>query len=247
MIRALQGVRGVGSIERIGSVEREIRVGLDPVRLQGVGLTALDVSRQLRASNADLAGGRAEIGACDQAIRTLAGAKTLADLAATRIALPTGGEVQLDDLGLITDTRIYPRRDLAVRLGVSTESLSETIRVSTIGDVGPALAKFDAGDRVVPIRVPLEEKARADRQVIEQIRVPSARGAGVPLTALADISFGEGPISIDRFDRQRQASADSHRQRRTERCIGRRQSASGDERPSTRYQRLRVGRRRVPG
>ena len=45
------------------------------------------------------------------------------------------------------ELRIYPRRDLAVRLGVSTESLSETIRVATIGDVGPALPKFDAGDR----------------------------------------------------------------------------------------------------
>src|SRR5262245_65755672 len=60
VIRELQGARGVGSVERIGSVEREIRVGLDPVRLHAVGLTALDVSRQLRGSNVDLAGGRAE-------------------------------------------------------------------------------------------------------------------------------------------------------------------------------------------
>jgi len=34
-----------------------------------------------------------DIGGRDQAIRTLAGAKTVADLAATRIALPAGGEV----------------------------------------------------------------------------------------------------------------------------------------------------------
>ena len=107
------------------------------------------------------------------------------------------------------ELRIYPRRDLAVRLGVSTESLSETIRVATIGDVGPALAKFDAGDRTVPIRVLLEENARADRQVLEQIRVPSQRGGGVPLVALADISFGEGPTSIVRYDRQRQASVEA--------------------------------------
>jgi multidrug efflux pump subunit AcrB len=103
------------------------------------------------------------------------------------------------------ELRIYPRRDLAVRLGVSTESLAETLRVSTIGDVGPALAKFDAGDRVVPIRVLLDERARADRQILEQIRVPSARGGSVPLVALADISFGDGASSIDRYDRQRQA------------------------------------------
>src|SRR5436190_4235520 len=104
VIRALQDVRGIASIGRIGSVEREIRVRLDPLRLQAAALTPLDVSRQLRGSNADLASGRAEIGGRNQAIRTLAGAKTLADLAATRIALPTGGEVRLDDLGLVTDT-----------------------------------------------------------------------------------------------------------------------------------------------
>ena len=123
VIRGLQGVRGVGSVERIGSVEREIRVGLDPVRLQAVGLTPLDVSRQLRGSNVDLAGGRAEIGGRDQAIRTLAGAKTVADLGATRIALPTGGEVRLDDLGLVTDSiaepRTFARFDRAPVVGVS--------------------------------------------------------------------------------------------------------------------------------
>jgi multidrug efflux pump subunit AcrB len=107
------------------------------------------------------------------------------------------------------ELRIYPRRDLAVRMGVSTESLSETMRVATIGDVGPALAKFDAGDRTVPIRVLLEEKARADQQVLEQIRIPSQRGGGVPLVALADISFGEGPTSIVRYDRKRQASVEA--------------------------------------
>jgi multidrug efflux pump subunit AcrB len=107
------------------------------------------------------------------------------------------------------ELRIYPRRELAVRLGVSTESLSETIRVATIGDVGPALAKFDAGDRTVPIRVLLEENARADLQVLEQLRVPSQRGVGVPLVALADINFGEGPTSIVRYDRQRQASVEA--------------------------------------
>src|SRR5262245_863137 len=109
VIRALQGVRGVANVQRIGSVEREIRVGLDPMRLQSVGLTALDVSRQLRGSNVDRAGGRAEIGGHDQAIRTLAGADTLAELAATRISLPAGGELRLDDLGVVNDTVADPR------------------------------------------------------------------------------------------------------------------------------------------
>jgi multidrug efflux pump subunit AcrB len=110
--RALQGVRGVAQVERIGGVEREILVSLDPDRLQAVGLTALDVSRRLRGSNVDLAGGRAEIGKNDQAIRTLAGARTLNELAGTMISLPAGGEVRLDDLGTVTDT-ISDRRTFA--------------------------------------------------------------------------------------------------------------------------------------
>jgi multidrug efflux pump subunit AcrB len=110
--RALQGVRNVAQVERIGGVEREILVSLDPDRLQAAGLTAVDVSRRLRGTNVDLAGGRAEIGKNDQAIRTLAGAKTLNELAGTMISLPTGGELRLDDLGTVTDT-IADRRTFA--------------------------------------------------------------------------------------------------------------------------------------
>src|SRR5438270_13928632 len=95
--RALQGVRGVAQVERIGGVEREILVSLDPDRLSAAGLTAVNVSQSLRGTNVDLAGGRAEIGKNDQAIRTLAGAKTLNELASTMIPLFGGGEVRLDD------------------------------------------------------------------------------------------------------------------------------------------------------
>ncbi|MEA2883588.1 MAG: hypothetical protein QOH32_2844, partial [Bradyrhizobium sp.] len=105
------------------------------------------------------------------------------------------------------ELRIQPRADLAARLGVSTESLSETIRVATIGDVGPALAKFDAGDRLVPIRVQLEDAARADLPMLEQLRVPVGGGrGGVPLSVVADVKLGQGPTSINRYDRERQAT-----------------------------------------
>ena len=108
VVRKLQGLRGVGSVDRIGGVERGIRVGLSPLALQGLGLTVLDVSRQLRGSNADLAGGRSEIGGRNQTIRTLAGAKTIPALEATRIALPQGGDVRLEDIGMVSDTIAEP-------------------------------------------------------------------------------------------------------------------------------------------
>jgi hydrophobe/amphiphile efflux-1 (HAE1) family protein len=109
VVRALQGVKGVSQIERIGGVEREIRIALDPERLLAYGITAGDVNRQLRATHVDLAGGRGEIGGREQAIRTLAGKQTLEDLAATMITLPRGRKVRLDQLGSVTDTTAEPR------------------------------------------------------------------------------------------------------------------------------------------
>src|ERR1700761_1364055 len=107
------------------------------------------------------------------------------------------------------ELNIRPRADLAARLGVTTESLSQTIRVATIGDVGPALAKFDAGNRLVPIRVQLEDSARGDLQTLEELRVPlgeHGEKGGVPLSVVADINLDQGPTSINRYDRERQAT-----------------------------------------
>ena len=109
VVRALQGLKGVAQIERLGGVEREIRVALDPDRLLAFGITAGDVNKQLRATNIDLAGGRGEIAGREQAIRTLAGKQTVADLAATSIVLPRGRKVRLDELGTVVDSTAEQR------------------------------------------------------------------------------------------------------------------------------------------
>ena len=70
-------------------------------------------------------------------------------------------------------------------------------------------AKFDAGDRTIPIRVLLEENARADRQVLEQLRVPSQRGRRRAARRARRHQFRRGATSIRRYDRQRQASVEA--------------------------------------
>ncbi|MCY0152167.1 efflux RND transporter permease subunit [Hoeflea alexandrii] len=102
--RALQGQRGVGKVDRYGGADREIRIELDPARLDSYGITAADVNRQLRATNANLGGGRGEIGAREQAIRTLGDAQDTQALANTTIALPNGRYVRLSELGTVHDT-----------------------------------------------------------------------------------------------------------------------------------------------
>jgi len=107
--RELQSIRGVGGVTRSGGVDREIRVSLDPRKLLALGVTAAGVSAQLRATNVDLAGGRGEIAGQEQAIRTLAGTRTVADLAALPIALGGGRKARLDELGTVTDAAAEPR------------------------------------------------------------------------------------------------------------------------------------------
>ena len=107
--RTLQGVKGVGGVERVGGVAREMRVTLQPDRLLALGITAADVNRQLRLTSADMAGGRGEIGGREQSIRTLAAARTLADLKATSVVVPGGRKVRLDDLATVADTIEEPR------------------------------------------------------------------------------------------------------------------------------------------
>ena len=102
--RTLQGQIGVGRIDRYGGADREIRLELDPARLDSLGITAATVSQQLRATNADLGAGRSELGGGEQAIRLLGDAQAAAALADTTIALPSGRFVKLSDLGEVIDS-----------------------------------------------------------------------------------------------------------------------------------------------
>ncbi len=104
------------------------------------------------------------------------------------------------------EIRVKPRLEEASELGVTPEAISEAVRVATIGDAGANLAKFNTGDRLIPIRVQLDEDARSDMLRLTALRVTSTSGRSIPLSSVADITFGEGPSSIDRYDRVRRSS-----------------------------------------
>ena len=108
--KALLSVRGVARVERTGGVDREIRVRLDPDRLMALGITAADVTQQLRQANVNLPGGRATIGASEQSVRTLGSAPSLEMLASTRIGLADGRTLRLSDIGQVEDAWAEPRQ-----------------------------------------------------------------------------------------------------------------------------------------
>ncbi len=98
---------------------------------------------------------------------------------------------------------IEPHFDLAAQLGVTTAALSQTIRIATLGEIDRNAAKFSLTDRQVPIRVILPRDSRRDIATIENLPVPTANGATVPLKRVAEIRFGAGPTQIHRYNQAR--------------------------------------------
>ncbi|HVR89963.1 MAG TPA: efflux RND transporter permease subunit [Novosphingobium sp.] len=98
---------------------------------------------------------------------------------------------------------IKPRLDLAASLGVTTSALSQAIRIATIGDIDQNAAKFSIAGRQVPIRVRLPVESRRDLSTLQNLPVPTASGGSVPLSRVAEIGFGSGPVSIQRYNQNR--------------------------------------------
>lgn len=98
---------------------------------------------------------------------------------------------------------ITPYTDLASKLGVTTSSLSQTIRIATLGEIDQNAAKFSLSDRQIPIRVMLPEESRTDLTTIENLPIPTSNGGTVPLSRVAKVSFGSGPTTIQRYNQNR--------------------------------------------
>jgi hydrophobe/amphiphile efflux-1 (HAE1) family protein len=107
------------------------------------------------------------------------------------------------------EIRIVPRLEDAADLGISVAQIAEAARIATIGDVSANLAKFSAIDRQVPIRVQLDERARDDLSTLDLLRIKAKNGTTVPLATVADTGFGEGPTTIERYDRRRRVAIEA--------------------------------------
>ena len=101
--RELSSIEGMGAVRRVGGVDREIRVDLDPDALNALGTTAGDISHQLRRTQVELPGGEARIGNQEQSVRTVATAASVQDLAALPIVLPDNRTLRLDAIADVHD------------------------------------------------------------------------------------------------------------------------------------------------
>ena len=108
--KRLLSIEGMAQVERNGGVDREIRVILDPARMQSLGVTAAQVNTALRQLNINAAGGRAEIAGSRQSVRVLGNAADAYQLSQTQIQLGGGRTVQLADIASVSDSYGEQRR-----------------------------------------------------------------------------------------------------------------------------------------
>jgi multidrug efflux pump subunit AcrB len=164
--RHLLAVKGVGAVKRVGGVSREIRVILDPLRLQALGVTATEISRQIRQVQIESAGGRVDLGDGEQPMRTLANAASAEEIARLEIPLADGRRIRLADVAAIRDT-VAEVRSLAFLDGrpVVGFEVSRSLNESEV-DVGagvraelqrllaahPGLDIIEAFDFVAPVQ-----------------------------------------------------------------------------------------------
>ncbi|HEY4212788.1 MAG TPA: efflux RND transporter permease subunit [Steroidobacteraceae bacterium] len=141
--RALSSIPGMGSVARVGGVDREIRVDLDPDALNALGTTAGDISHQLKRIQVELPGGEGRVGNQEQNVRTVATAASVQDLARLPILLPDNRSVRLDAMASVRD-QAAEQRSLALLDGKPIVGFSVTRAVGA-----SAVGVADATEKVV--------------------------------------------------------------------------------------------------
>ncbi len=154
--KAVLSVNGVSKIVRSGGVDREIRIRLNPDRLMALGITASEVSEQLKNENVNQPGGRTTLGSSEQAIRTIGSVTDVDKLAQMRIALADGRNVKLSDLGVVESSWGEPRQrarlDGKEVIGFSVYRSVGTGEVKVAQNVRAKIASFAAAHADVNIQ-----------------------------------------------------------------------------------------------
>lgn len=146
--KAMRAVKGVGSVARVGGIDREVHVDLAPTLMAGLGVTPGDVSARLKSVQRESSGGESQVGRQRQATRTIATVGTPEEIAAITLPLADGRHVRLDQVARISDSHAE-RTTLAYRDGKPVVGFQITRSkgfsdVQVTEDVRAAVKRFEA-------------------------------------------------------------------------------------------------------
>lgn len=101
---ALRKVDGVGTVIYLGQPQREIRVEIDPTRMQAYGMSVAQLSMMLKANNINVPSGFVTEGAYDFSVRMPGKYKRVEELENTVIKAVNGRVVRVKDVATVRDT-----------------------------------------------------------------------------------------------------------------------------------------------
>ncbi|OOS23919.1 RND transporter [Moraxella porci DSM 25326] len=176
LTKRLSDIAGVGSISRIGGVERQIMVQPKPDILASLSMPITTLSQQLYAKWQDGSGGEAKIGGNTQTVRVLGMGQQVRELNDIQITTPHGTAVKLGSLASIQDTHA-DITSLAKLDGKSVVAFNITRskgagEVAVVKAVDEEIAKLYSEmdgikiDKIVDYAAPIEENYHATMRML---------------------------------------------------------------------------------
>lgn len=109
LTKKLLNVKGLGKVTRVGGVNRQILVEIDPAKLQGLNATVAEISQQLKLSQMESAGGRSKLGDSEQPVRTIATVGSVEEIGNIEVNLTDGRKITLNQIAKVSDSFAEPR------------------------------------------------------------------------------------------------------------------------------------------
>ncbi|KAA3632441.1 MAG: AcrB/AcrD/AcrF family protein, partial [Proteobacteria bacterium] len=148
-------IPGVAQVDPWGGFNREVRIELDPARINALGLPLDDILSAIRDANLDLPAGKIEHGRYQLTLRAPAEFSNLDEIRDTVIGRSEGALITLRQVAVVRDTY---------------EKLSRIIRVNGEQGVRVAIRK-QAGDNTVEVAKRVLDEVEKINAAFPQIRV----------------------------------------------------------------------------
>lgn len=144
-------VPGVAQVDVWGGYPREVRVELDPARLDALGVPMSQVLDALRSANLDRPAGKLEDGPMEVTLRAPAEFATLDEISETVVAETADGAVTIGDLAKVKDTfqkltrHVRIDGELGTRVAIRKQADANTVEVAR-----RVLEEVEATNRAFP-------------------------------------------------------------------------------------------------
>ncbi len=144
----LSRVSGVASVSITGGRQREVQVRVFPDRLRAYGLAITDVAAMVGARNMNIPAGRVTEPHAEYAVRVEGEYRSVEEIAALPVPLPSGGRIRLDDVATVemglTDVRELARYQGQPSVSLSIQKQSDANTVATAAGIMEVLEELES-------------------------------------------------------------------------------------------------------